>query len=158
MKQMIHIPSQSPWPQARVSSLRFLSASTSCLVAAAALMLAGCGDNKGAVTVKPEDVKTVDANASAVEQQNQRVKLAVGIRDGIMPPEPALKLKGGEPATPEVLEAYNQLLLRAMVQRKEAAETLEELRKLPLPKLPTPPAGKRIVYDAAICGIRLDPP
>jgi hypothetical protein len=57
-----------------------------------------------------------------------------------------------------VVIASNAVLLRAMVQRKDPAETLEELRKLPLPKLPTPPAGKRIVYDAAICGIRLDPP
>jgi hypothetical protein len=158
MKQMIHIPSQSPQPRARGQNFRFLSVSTSCLLVAAGLVLAGCGDKKSAATMKPEDVVTINPNASTSEQQNQRIKLAVAIRDGVMPAEPVLKLKGGEPASPEVLAAYNQLLLRAMVERREPPETLQELQRWRLPKLPTPPAGKRIVYDAATCGIRLDPP
>lgn len=123
------------------------------------MILIGCGgkDSK-ATAVAPEDVKPVDANASAEAQQDQRMKMMIAMRDNIMPPEPALKLRGGEQATPEVLAAYNQLLLRAMVQRREPPETLQELRKWPLPKLPTPPAGKRIVYDVASCSVRLDPP
>ena len=121
-------------------------------------MLAGCGEKKATVAVTSDDVKPIDANASAEVQQSQRVKIALAIRDGIMPPEPALKLAGGEQATSEVLAAYNQLLLRAAAQRREFPETLEELKRWPLPKLPTPPAGKRIVYDVEKCLVRLDPP
>jgi len=158
MIQTIHIPSQSPQPRTRGQNSRFLRVSASCLLLAAGLVLPGCGEKKAKVQVTADDVKPVDANATAEAQQNQRMKMAIAIRDGIMPPEPSLKLAGGEQATPEVLGAYNQLLLRAMVQRREPPETLEELRRWPLPKLPTPPAGKRVVYDPAICGIRLDPP
>jgi hypothetical protein len=158
MKQSNKISFKSPQSQKRVCSLRFLSVSTSCLLLAAGLVLAGCGEKKSTITVTSDNVTTINPDASAVEQQNQRVKMALAMRDGIMPPEPALKIKGGEPATKEVLEAYNQLLLRAMVQRREPPETLEELHRWQLPKFPTPPAGKRIVYDPAICGIRLDPP
>jgi len=130
-----------------------------CLVASAGLLFTGCGGKDSNVaTVEPEDVKPVDANASADAQQNQRMKMMVAMRDGVMPPEPALKLRGGEQATPEVLAAYNQLLLRAMVQRREPPESLQELARWPLPRVPTPPAGKRIVYDTALCIVRLDPP
>jgi hypothetical protein len=122
-------------------------------------MLAACGCKKSEVAkLKPEEVKPVDLNASAETLKNQRMQLAVAIRDGVMPPEPALKLKGGEPATSEVLDAYNQLLVRAAVQRREFPESLEELKRWPLPKLPTPPAGKRIVFDTEYCLVRLDPP
>jgi hypothetical protein len=128
-------------------------------LASVLVLLAGCGKKSTSANLKPEDVTPVDPNASVAEQQNQRVKMAVAVRDGIMPPEPTLQLKGGEPATPEVLAAYNQLLLRYMVQNKEAPETMQELLRIrTLPPLPTPPAGKRIVYDAANCCIRLDPP
>jgi hypothetical protein len=125
---------------------------------AAGLVLAGCGEKKAVVKVTAEDVIPIDANASAEAQQSQRVKIGLAIRDGIMPLEPALKLKGGEPATKEVLEAYNTLLLRAAVQRREFPESAEELTRWKLPKLPTPPAGKRIIFDVENCLVRLDPP
>jgi hypothetical protein len=32
------------------------------------------------------------------------------------------------------------------------------VRKWPMPRLPTPPPGKRIVYDARYHIIKLDPP
>jgi hypothetical protein len=73
-------------------------------------------------------------------------------------------LRGGEPATPEVLAAYNQELLRARIQQRESPQTLEELvnkwirQWRLLPPLPTPPPGRRIVYDDINCIIRLDPP
>ena len=121
-------------------------------------MLAGCGEKKATVKVTSEDVKPIDEKASAEVQQSQRVKIALAIRDGIMPPEPALKLAGGEQATSEVLAAYNQLLLRAAVQRREFPESIDELKRWQLPKLPTPPAGKRIIFDTENCMIRLDPP
>lgn len=69
-----------------------------------------------------------------------------------------MTLRGGEPATPEVLAAYNQELARAIFRRREASETPEELRRWPLPTLPTPPPGRQIVYDAANRIIRLNPP
>jgi hypothetical protein len=136
--------------QARVSS--------TCLLVAAGLVLAGCGEKKSVVKVTPEDLKPINPEASAETLKNQRVKMGLAIRDGIMPDEPALKLKGGEPATSEVLDAYNQLLLRTAVQRREFPESLEELKKWPVPKLPTPPAGKRIIFDIENCIVRLDPP
>jgi hypothetical protein len=142
----------------RANRHRILNIGITCFVLAAGLMFVGCGKGSKVSTVTGEDVKPVDPNASTDAQQDQRLKMALAMREGIMPPEPALKLRGGEQATPEVLEAYNQLLLRAMVQRREPPETLQELLRWGLPKLPTPPAGKRIVYDAANCIIRLDPP
>jgi len=128
------------------------------LTLVAGMMLAGCGKDAKVTELKPEDVVPVNADATPEEQQNQRMKMAVAIRDGVMPPEPEYKLKGGEQATPEVLEAYNQLLLRAMVQRREPPESLQELQRWPLPRLPSPPPGKRIIYDPANCIVRLDPP
>lgn len=129
-----------------------------CFVVASGLLLTACGKGSKGEQLKPEDVKPVDPNATTEAQQSQRTKMAVAMRDNVMPPEPTLQLKGGEPATPEVLEAYNQLLLRAMVERREPPESLLELQKWPLPRLPSPPAGKRIVYDAQNAIIRLDPP
>jgi hypothetical protein len=137
---------------------RWPGLSTACLVMAMGLTLTGCGKGSKVEELKPEDVKPVDVTAAAETQQEQRMKMAVAIRDNVMPPEPTLKLKGGEVATPEVLQAYNQLLLRAMVQRREPPESLQELQRWPLPKLPTPPPGKRVVYDVANCIVRLDPP
>jgi len=128
------------------------------IVVASGLLFIACGKGSKVEPLKPEDVKPVDPNAAAEAQQSQRTKMAVAMRDNVMPPEPTLQLKGSEPATPEVLEAYNQLLLRAMVERREPPESLQELAKWQLPRLPTPPAGKRIVYDVQNAIIRLDPP
>jgi hypothetical protein len=158
MKQLIQTPPPTTRSRTGDNSRRILSIVTICILVAAGLVFTGCDKESKVATIKPEDVKPVDVNASADEQQNQRIKMAVAMRDNILPPEPTLKLRGGEPASPEVMGAFNQLLLRAMVQRREPPESLEELRKWPLPKLPTPPAGKRIVYDAPNCIIRLDPP
>lgn len=168
MKQYINNPREIPLNLAasrvrerlrRRTSLRptfgFVAAS---LIVVAGLMLSGCKPKDKGEAVTAENVKPVNPEASAQAQQDQRMKMAVAIRDGIMPPEPELKLKGGEPATPEVLEAYNQLLLRAMVQRREPPVSLQELQRWPLPRLPSPPSGKRIVYDPANCIVRLDPP
>lgn len=96
---------------------------------------------------------------SAAEQEKARVAQALALRARMEPPKPALQLKGGELATPEVLAAYNQELARLIFKTRDAPETLEELvRKWPMPRLPTPPAGKRIVYDPVNRIIRLDPP
>jgi hypothetical protein len=157
MKQTIHIPSQSPQP--RMSGIsRFFSVSTFCLLVVAGLVLAGCGEKKAKVEVTADNLKPVDTTASAEAQQSQRVKIALAIRDGIMPPEPTTKINGGEPATKEVLEAYNTLLIRAAVQRREFPESAQELTRWKLPKLPTPPPGKRIIFDVENCLVRLDPP
>jgi len=158
MKQPNHISVRNSQSQERVCGLRFLNLTTSCLLVAAGLVLAGCGEKKAKVVVTGENVKPVDTTAPEKEQQDQRTRIALAIRDRKMPPEPAMKLAGGEQATPEVLTAYNQLLLRAAVQRQEFPESLEELKRWRLPRLPTPPAGKRIVFDAQNCAIRLDPP
>ena len=59
----------------------------------------------------------------------------------------------------EVLAAYNQQLTRLIFQRRDAPETIEELvRKWPMPRLPTPPPGKQIVYDSRMRVILLYPP
>jgi hypothetical protein len=92
-------------------------------------------------------------------QEQQRIAQAVAMRNGIAPPPPSIQLRGGEPATPEVMAAYNQMLAQLIFQRRDAPETLEELvRKWPMPRLPTPPPGKRIVYDARNRIIVLYPP
>jgi hypothetical protein len=109
-------------------------------------------------------LKPVNPDESEQVQKSQRREVLMAIRTGMVPPPPALKLKGGEPATPEVLQAYNVMLIRAMPVYGESPETLEQLkqeliqkRRL-LPRLPTPPPGKKIVYDAQNYIIRLDPP
>ena len=100
----------------------------------------------------------VNPSAPESEQDKQRTAQAVAMRSGYVPPPPAMQLRGGEPATPEVLQAYNQQLTRLIFQRQDAPETLEQLRKWPMPRLPTPPPGKRIVYDARNRIIVLYPP
>jgi hypothetical protein len=106
----------------------------------------------------------VNPGDSEQAQQTQRKAVLMAIRTGMVPPPPALKLKGGEPATPEVLKAYNVMLIRAMPHYGESPETLDQLkleliqkRRL-LPKLPTAPPGRTIVYDSKNFLIRLDPP
>ena len=138
----------------------FPERSLACLRLIAALMLAVCGCGKTpAPAPKPEDAKPVDAAAPPAVQEQARVAQAVAMRNGIEPPAPAMKLRGGELASPEVLAAYNQELAQLIFKRRDAPETLEELvRKWPLPRLPTAPAGRRIVYDPVNRIIRLDPP
>ncbi len=125
----------------------------------AALLLAGCGKSSTTSQATQEDAKPVNVEASADAQQQARVAQAAAIRDGIVPPEPALKLRGGELATREVLDAYNQYLLRYIAQNREAPESMQELMRIrTLPRLPTAPSGKRIVYDPLNRLIKLDPP
>lgn len=123
------------------------------------LLLVGCGKEEKAKPVTEADVTPVDTQASASDQEKARIAQAVAIRDGIKPPPPAIKLRGGEPASPQVLAAYNQELLHYIFQNKDAPETMQELLKIrSLPRLPTPPPGKKIVYDPVNRVIRLDPP
>jgi hypothetical protein len=58
-----------------------------------------------------------------------------------------------------VLAAYNQQLAQLIFQRREPPDSLDELvRKWPMPRLPTAPPGKRIIYDGRYHIIKLDPP
>ena len=141
-------------------------------VVAAALLLSACG-RKPSTAPAPSSA-TADAAAptpvspaanpvnpadSPEAQEKARVAQAVAMRSGKAPAPPSMVLRGGEPATPEVLQAYNQQLAQLIFQRREGPETLEELvRKWPMPKLPTAPAGKQIVYDARNRVIMLYPP
>ena len=143
-----------------------------CCLVAAGLALTACGrkESKAPAPPPPPDetaaqapVRTapppVNPADSAAEQEKARVAQALAMPEGIEPPKPALQLKGGELATPEVLAAYNQQLARLIFKTRDAPETLEELvRKWPMPRLPTAPAGKHIVYDPVNRIIRLDPP
>ena len=129
-----------------------------CLLAAG-LVLAACGhkSTKAAAT-KPADANPVNPAAEPAAQEKARVAQAVAFRAGVEPLAPQLQLRGGELATPEVLAAFNQELARAIFRHRDAPETLDELvRKWRLPRLPTPPPGKRIVYDEVNRIIRLDP-
>ncbi|MEI8040491.1 MAG: hypothetical protein WCL11_03725 [Verrucomicrobiota bacterium] len=142
-------------------------------VAAGILAFAGCGkkESKAKAPPVPETPQAaaaaptspaaapVNAEAPRDVQEKQLVAQAVAMREGKAPPPPSMELRGGELATPEVLAAYNQRLAQIMFQRREGPENLEELvRKWPMPRLPTPLAGKRIVYDARYRIIKLDPP
>ena len=141
-------------------------------VLAAGLMLAACGhkeskaptstaDSANATTQAPTSPAANPVNPAAAPdaQEKARVAQAVAMREGKAPPPPTITLRGGEAATPEVVQAYNQQLAQLIFQRKDAPETLEELvRKWPMPKLPTPPAGKQILYDARMRIIVLYPP
>jgi hypothetical protein len=139
---------------------------------AAALLLAGCGRKESKAptsTSAPESVakpeptsaaaNPVNPQDSASAQEKARVAQAVAMRSGFAPPAPTITLRGGEEATPEVMTAYNQQLARLIFQHRDAPETLEELvKKWPMPRLPTPPPGKQIVYDARNRIIVLNPP
>jgi len=142
-----------------------------CFVVAAGLALAACGRKESkAPAAAPEVAGEAEAPASPAAnpvdpaappdlQERMRVLQAVAMREGRAPAPPTRILRGGEPATPEVLAAYNQQLTQLIFQQRDAPETLEELvRKWPMPRLPTPPAGKRIVYDAKNRIIMLYPP
>jgi len=139
---------------------------SACLVVVAALMLAACGcDQEPELSVPTQEVlKPVNPKDSPKAQEEARMAVLLAMRRGIPPPPSAVKLKGGEPATPEILDAYNLELLRARIQERRSPETLEELvqkwiqKWRLLPALPKPPPGKRIVYDDLNCIIRLDPP
>jgi hypothetical protein len=140
------------------------------IAVATALLLAACGrkDSKEqagapsspstAAPVSPA-AAPVNPMAPADVQEKQRVALSVAMREGKVPPPPTIQLRGGEPATREVLDAYNARLAQLIVQRRDVPETLDELvRKWPMPALPTPPPGKRIVYDGRNHIIKLYPP
>jgi hypothetical protein len=142
-----------------------------CVVVAAGLVLAGCGrkDSEG-TTPTPEAASAAQAPASPAAnpvdpaappdlQEKMRLQQAVAMRDGKAPAAPTMTLRGGEPATPEVLAAYNQQLAQLIFRQRDAPETLDELvRRWPMPRLPTPPAGKQVVYDARNRIIKLYPP
>ncbi len=142
-----------------------------CLVLAAGLVLAGCG-RKESKTIAPTPAAANAAQAPASPaanpvdpaappdlQEKMRLQQAVAMREGKAPPAPTRILRGGEPATPDVLAAYNQQLAQLIFRQRDAPETLDELvRRWPMPRLPTPPAGKQIVYDARNRIIKLYPP
>ncbi len=113
----------------------------------------------------PPALQPVKPDDPAAAQQRARMAVVMAMRRGDAPPPPAaMKLRGRELATPEVLQAYNQELLRVRVQERSSPENLEDLvqkwigKWRLLPPLPTPPPGKRIVYDDLNGIIRLDPP
>jgi hypothetical protein len=150
-----------------------LTAAVGCILIAT-LAVAGCGKKKqaGSAPLPPGNpqeaaapaqispaANPVNPEAPPSEQEKQRVAQAVAMREGKAPAPPAMQLRGGELATPEVLAAYNQQLAQLIFQRRDAPETLEELvRRWPMPRLPTAPPGKRIIYDARYRIIKLDPP
>lgn len=141
-----------------------------------ATVLSGCGREKSALntsapdpgtgaTIAPADLKPANPDDPPQAQEKARLAAVMAMRQGTPPPPPpALRLRGGELATPEVLAAYNLELLRVRIQQRESPESLEELVQKwirqwrLLPPLPTPPPGKQIVYDEINCIIRLDPP
>ena len=142
------------------------------LVVGVGTLLTGCGKQAPKAESKPPATPEAAAQAptspaaSAINpadpiavQEQRRIEQAVAIREGKAPPPPQIQLRGGELATPEVLAAWNQQLAQLIFQRREPPETLEEIvRKWPMPRLPTPPPGKRIVYDGRYRIIKLDPP
>ena len=153
------------WGRARLTMI-------ACFVVAAALLLGACGRKKQPKAQTPASPSADLAQAptapvanpvnpadSPDAQEKARIAQAVAMRSGIAPPPPAITLRGREPATAEVMAAYNQQLARLIFQRRDAPETIEELvRKWPMPALPTPPPGKQIVYDARNRIIVLSPP
>lgn len=136
------------------------------LLAIVGLILAVSGCNREAEMPVPTqaDLKPVNPQDSPKAQEAARMAAILAMRRGVPPPPLAVRLKGGEPATPEVLEAYNAELLRARIQERRSPENLEELTQKwvkqwrLLPGLPKPPPGKRIVYDDVNCIVRLEPP
>lgn len=125
----------------------------------------GAPDPRAGATAAAAHLKPVNPDDPPQAQEQARLAAVMAMRQGAPPPPPpALRLRGGELATPEVLAAYNQELLRVRIQQRESPESLEELVQKwirqwrLLPPLPTPPPGKRIVYDDINCILRLDPP
>ena len=140
-------------------------------VLSAGLTVTACGGKKSNSAAEPGVAANVAnppaspaANAvnpadAPAAQEKARVAQAVAMRSGVAPPAPAMTLHGGEEATPEVLQAYNQRLAQLIFERRDAPETIEELtRKWPMPKLPVAPRGKQIVYDSRNRIILLYPP
>ncbi|MCX8091746.1 MAG: hypothetical protein N3I86_12585 [Verrucomicrobiae bacterium] len=124
-----------------------------------AVAVPGCGRKEEPPVIKPEQLAPINPDSSPEVLEKARLQQAIAIREGIEPPPPAIRLRGGEPATPEVLAAYNQELLRYIVRTRDTPESLQELMRIrELPRLPTPPPGKRIVYDPRNRIIKLDPP
>jgi hypothetical protein len=143
------------------------------VVVAAAWVLAGCGKKQSKASAPISDAaadaaaaaptspaaSAVNPEAPPEAQEKARVAQAVAMRSGKAPPPPAMQLRGGEPATPEVLAAYNQQLAQLIFRSRDVPETLEEIvRRWPMPRLPTPPPGKQIVYYGRYHIIQLDPP
>lgn len=130
------------------------------LIAVAALGLLSANCSKEVPAPKAADAVPINPEAPVDTQEKARIAQAIAMRQGIEPPKPALQLRGGELATPEVIAAYNQELLRARFKRGESPESLQELvqKWRELPRLPTPQPGKRIVYDVRNSIIRQEPP
>ena len=154
MKRLI----KSTFEHTRREESRPAKFTVACLaMLAVGLTFGGCGKDDESATVKPEELVPVSAEAPPDVQEKARITQSTAIYQGIEPPAPTLKLRGGELATPEVLAAYNQELLRHMVKTKDVPETLDHLkRSRELPKLPTAPAGQRIVYDPTSRTIKLE--
>jgi hypothetical protein len=144
-----------------------------CVVAAGLLLLTGCGKKEtkseaavaAAAAANAEKAPVsqaaapVNLAAPAAEQEKQRLAQALAMREGKAPPPPAITLRGGELATPEVLDAYNKQLAQLIFKYRDAPESLDELvKRWPMPRLPTPPPGKRVVYDPRYRIIALYPP
>jgi hypothetical protein len=141
-------------------------------VLAAGLLLSACGRKESNAQAPPAGANAgpaqtavspganpVNPEASPDAQEKARVAQALAMRQGRVPAAPSITLRGGELATPDVLAAYNQQLAQLIFKQRDAPESLEELvRKWPMPRLPTPPPGKQIVYDARNRIIKLDPP
>jgi hypothetical protein len=161
-------------PNLKCSVERFVGVSWLC---ALLLALGACSREKSASSAKTPvgvepggpvpvaDLKPVNPDDPPQAQEKARLAAVMAMRQGSPPPPPpALRLRGGELATPEVLAAYNQELLRVRILQRESPESLDALVQKWirqwrwLPPLPTPPPGKRIVYDDVNCIIRLDPP
>jgi hypothetical protein len=142
------------------------SARVACFALVTGLALAVCGCRKETKTTAPTpaDLKPLNPNDSLEVQEQKRVAQLRAFHAGVDIPPPSIKLRGGELATPEVLEAYNQELTRVRFKVGESPESLQALvqkwiqRRRLLPPLPTAPPGKRIVYDPLRVIIRLEPP
>jgi hypothetical protein len=154
-------------PATRASKSDFLRlVHTACLMMAVGLAVAnhGCSKQSKTPAVKETDAMPVNPAATPSNQEKALIAQRQAFRQGIEPPAPALKLRGGEPATAEVLAAYNQELARAVFKWRDSPENLQDLvqywveLRRQLPRLPTPPSGKRIVYEDHFHIIRLDPP
>ena len=139
-------------------NLRLVEAVRLIVFVAVLLAVGGC-KKSDPPPPPPGAANPVNPDAPANVQEQARVAQATAFRAGVEPPAPTLQLRGGELATPEVMAAYNQLLAREIFKQREGPESMQELvRKWRLPPLPTPPPGKRIIYDPVNRIIKLDPP